>query len=336
MKKKLISLIQILVGLGLIAFIFTNMKNKGDLLEAMRTASRHGVLLTLGIGGFFVCLSTCALRWHLLLKAQGFDLRFRRALALYFVGHFFNAFLFGVTGGDVVKAYFAAVELPEKKTEAVATVFIDRIIGLIALVALTVAIMLARLRFFFAYTQMRYALAFNVALLLVTVGFCFAVLRRNLLEQSAFFRTLAERTAVGGMVGRAYKAFRFCMNRPGLVLKTAALSVVNHVALIVSTFCLGSALEIRMRFLDYFTVFPVINAIAAIPVTPGGLGTREGVSIFLLGVFGVPETRAVLLSLLLYASLLAWSLVGGIVYIGYTLTMGREAVRRIAESGEPS
>ena len=43
---------------------------------------------------------------------------------------FFNAFLLGSTGGDLLKAYYAARETHHKKTEAVVTVFVDRIIGL--------------------------------------------------------------------------------------------------------------------------------------------------------------------------------------------------------------
>jgi uncharacterized membrane protein YbhN (UPF0104 family) len=90
---------------------------------------------------------------------------------------------------------------------------------------------------------------------------------------------------------------------------------------------LGIALEIPLAFTDYLVVFPVINAVAAIPVTPGGLGTREGMAIFLLHVLGVQATDAITLSLLLYASVLAWSLVGGGVYAVYVYTYGR-AIRK--------
>lgn len=322
MKKKLFSFAQLIIGVGLIAFIFYNMKDKGDLADAIRDAAGHWGWLLAGAMGFLVCFLVCALRWKLFLEAQGLHLSFRLVLTYFFVGHFFNSILFGVTGGDVVKAYFAAGESSHKKTEAVTTVFIDRIIGLLALIGLTVVIMTARLPFFLAHKETRLALMFNVAMLVGTVTALFVVFRRNVFDRWAFFRRLGQESMLGRIMARAYAAFHVCLKHPGLLLKTLLLSAANHIMLVVSAFWLGLALEIHVRFLDYLSVFPVINAVAAIPLTPGGLGTREMCAKFLLGVVGVPETRAVTLSLLLYTLMLAWSFVGGIVFLWHTYRRG--------------
>jgi hypothetical protein len=47
------------------------------------------------------------------------------AAEISLVAHFFNSFLLGSTGGDLMKAYYAARETHHKKTEAVMTVFAD-------------------------------------------------------------------------------------------------------------------------------------------------------------------------------------------------------------------
>ena len=69
-------------------------------------------------------------RWRMVLEAQGLHLPFSRATEISFVAHFFNSFLLGSTGGDLMKAFYAARETHHKKTEAVTTVFVDRLIGL--------------------------------------------------------------------------------------------------------------------------------------------------------------------------------------------------------------
>ncbi len=313
MKKKLISAVQLLVGIGLIAFIFLRMDNKGDMLEALRAAARQWPMLLLGVFGF---------RWKLLLDARGLHLPLLRTLQLYFVGHFFNAFLFGATGGDVVKAWFVTREIPGHKTEAVSTVVLDRLIGLAGLVMLTVVVMLIRLPFFLAHEATRWALVFFGGLLLGLVGFIVVTFGHNWLERWSLFQKLEERTAIGKIITRAYNTARGVIREPVLLLNTLALSIANHVVLVGCAYFLARGLDITLSFWSHLTVFPVINAVAAIPATPGGLGTREAAAKFLLGVLEVPETRAVPLSLLLYCAVLFWSLVGGLVYMIYVTRHG--------------
>ncbi len=284
---------------------------------AFRLALTNAHMLAVGILLFGVCLFFCIWRWHLLLKAQGLALPFRRATSLYFVGQFFNSFMPGSVGGDIIKAYFAARRTRHKRTEAVSTIMLDRIVGLLALLALTAAIMAVFLPFFLAHRETRIALAFNLFLLAGAVAGLFVVFRKNLFEHWALFRNLSERTEFGGMINRVYSAFHHCFRHSGLLTRTVALSLGNHLALVFCAYFLSLALATGLSFLDVLKIFPVINAIAAIPVTPGGLGTREGATVFLLGVLGVAPAEAIALSLLLYVTILGWSLVGGAVYCSY-------------------
>ena len=169
MKKKLIPIIQLTVGIALLAFLLWSIRDKGGLAEAVNTAGGHWPLLIAGVLTFGMCLFVVSVRWKVLLAAQGLELSLGRALELYFIGHFFNSFLLGATGGDIVKAYYAARETHHKKAEAVATMLMDRIMGLLALVALVVVIMMIRLKFFLTYTETRVALAFFVGLFAVSL-----------------------------------------------------------------------------------------------------------------------------------------------------------------------
>jgi len=85
-----------------------------------------------------------ALRLHLLLRVQGVTLTVGRAVGLTFLGYFFNNFMLGLTGGDVVKAFYVA-RRTHKRTEAVVTVFVDRVVGLIALALLAAAMVTVNL-----------------------------------------------------------------------------------------------------------------------------------------------------------------------------------------------
>src|SRR6202012_5268834 len=111
-----------------------------DLRQTLCTAHPTALVLSLVL----MCLTILigVVRWRMVLEAQGLHLSWRRATGISFVAHFFNSFLLGSTGGDLIKAYYAARETHHKKTEAVVTVFIDRLIGLWALLLFAAIMMI--------------------------------------------------------------------------------------------------------------------------------------------------------------------------------------------------
>jgi uncharacterized membrane protein YbhN (UPF0104 family) len=52
-----------------------------------------------------------------------------------------------------------------------------------------------------------------------------------------------------------------------------------------------------------------------IPITPGGLGVREGAAVALLPAAGLAPHEAVLVSLASFAASLVWSAAGGVVFV---------------------
>ena len=183
--------------------------------NSFSVAGRNWYYLLAAVACFFGCLSLCAVRWKCVLAAQGLQLTWRETLAIFFIGHFFNAFMFGSTGGDVVKAYYAAKRTGRRKTEAVSTVFIDRVMGLLAMILLTTVTMLVRLRFFLADIRTRYALFFMLWVAFFT-AFVFIIMfaMRRLMDRSPLFRR-ALQTRVGHVFHRVYNSFYLCLTHPG-------------------------------------------------------------------------------------------------------------------------
>jgi glycosyltransferase 2 family protein len=326
MKKKLISLAQLAIGLGLIAFIVCRMQARGDLsklADTLHTAAANWPFLLIGLTIFFFCMVLCMCRWDVLLKAQGVTVPPGRVLVLYFIGQFFNSFLLGSTSGDIIKAYYAAKETSHKKTEVVATIFVDRAIGLLSIIALMVVMMVLRFHFYMAHKETMMAMLFNTALLVGAVGVVVLMLRRDLLERWSIFNRAGPQTRAGPIAQKAYNAFHACLGSRTVVVKTVSLSLVNHVGFVLCSYMLGTAVGIHLAFWDYLAVIPTIAAFTCIPVTPSGLGTREGASIYLLGIFGVPPSQAFMLSILTYFTLIVWAMVGGVIYMVYSYSAGR-------------
>lgn len=326
MKKKLVSLLQLAIGIGILGLIFWKLQRSGDLgklIDAVQTAAANWPFLVVGIVGFGFSLFFCTLRWRCLLEAQDVHLPFSRLFTLYIIGQFFSAFMMGATGGDVAKAYYVATETKHKRAEVISTVFFDRLVGLLALIGLIVVIMLVRIRFFMAHRETQVAMVFNIALLTATVIGLVIVFRRNIFEQWPIFRRIEGKTKLGDVITRVYSSLRLCLNHPGLLSRTLFLSFLNHMTMVTWSMYMGMALDIPVGFIGVLTVVPLINAVGAVPITPGGLGTRETAAIYLMGVLGISAARSVTFSLLCYTAVLLWSLIGGIFYIFYALQRGR-------------
>src|SRR5690606_31531913 len=85
-----------------------------------------------------------ALRWWMLLTCRGVTVTYARALRLTLIGLFFKLCMPGTTGGDVVRAWYAA-RGGGKRGAAVMSIAFDRVTGMVALFLLAALAGLARL-----------------------------------------------------------------------------------------------------------------------------------------------------------------------------------------------
>ena len=76
-----------------------------------------------------------ALRWHLILNAQGVNASIAFLVKSYMVSFFFSNFLPSTIGGDASRVY-DSWRSGNKKVDALVSVFIDRFLGVVALMLL--------------------------------------------------------------------------------------------------------------------------------------------------------------------------------------------------------
>ena len=93
------------------------------------------------------------------------------------------------------------------------------------------------------------------------------------------------------------------------------LSVAVHFTIAVTLFCGGAALgEQRLGFGDYVLTTQVANAVAAVPITPAGLGTRDAVVAALFSGMGAVDEKAGAIPVMFSLSILLWGIIGGGVF----------------------
>lgn len=272
--------------------------------------------VSLGLMGLTILIGV--VRWQRVLRVQGLALPMGRAAGISFVAHFFNSFLLGSTGGDLMKAYYAARETHHKKTEAVVTVLVDRLIGLWAMLLFAGAMMLPNLALLTHHRRLA-ALALIILAMLVACSVILGVafwggVSRRFPRARIFLRRLPRAESIE----RAVEACRQFGRGKRFLFETLALSMVLNAVCVLQLLVIARGLDLNIPVRVLFVVVPMIICISALPITPSGLGVRENLFVWMLAVpeINVPATSALSLSLLAYAGSLFWSLVGGAVYLG--------------------
>ncbi len=267
--------------------------------------------------GMTILLGT--VRWRLVLRAQGLDLSLGRATEISLVAHFFNSFLLGSSGGDLMKAYYTARETHHLKTEAVVTVLADRLIGLLSMLLFASAMMLLNLALLFEYRRLAALAAVVLAMLVAGLALGALSFRGGLSRRWPQTRDWLRRLPKNDLLERALEAARRFAAVPGFFFRTFLISTVVNVFCVAQYWALAWGLGVSLPLPVLLMLVPMIICVAALPITPSGLGVRENLYVWTLTIpaLGVTSTQALSLSLLAYAGSLLWSVVGAGVYVAF-------------------
>ncbi|MEI6563507.1 MAG: lysylphosphatidylglycerol synthase transmembrane domain-containing protein [bacterium] len=316
-RESLILILKLGIAVAVLAYIFNKM-DMSQLRVTLQSTAGHWPWL---LAGFMLCLPPlllCMVRWKMILDAQDMRLGWSRVNSIFFIGLFFNSFMIGPTGGDLVKAYYTARETNHKKTEAVSTVFIDRIIGLLVLALIVGTVILARWNFFMSNSTSRAYAWPTLTACAILLGGGVVAFSVHLFEVFPFMKRWNHIRLVGKVVDtieRVYNAFYVCRANPRLLLRLALTSLAIQLIFVGVGWCVGCAMGMPVAFIDYLSFSPMVGLISAIPLTPGGTGIREFASIQLWSALGIGSDKALLLAFIPYIFMLLWGLPGGLLFL---------------------
>lgn len=249
-----------------------------------------------------------AYRWHELLKVLDVRLPQARTFVLNMVGAFYNTFMPGSTGGDVLKAYYVAKQT-HHRTRAVMSVLVDRIIGLVALVILGGAMALwAALKWGIPQTAQ---VAFASAAILVCTAIGAIIFYVPILRKASGFDFLAGKLPMQRQVAAAIDTLHMYGRRPLLLLWTLLVSFPVHTVVIVTALLCGLAFGLHIPWYFYFTAVPVIVLAGSIPISPQGAGVMEFFAIKLTAPLGATVGEAFALTMSIRLLAILWNLTGG-------------------------
>jgi glycosyltransferase 2 family protein len=313
MKKILITVFQFSVTIAVLYWVYHDPNRRAQMVEAIRNAQYRWVAM--GILAYVVVEVAAAFRWHVLLKVQKISLSLPRLCGLFFIGMFYNQFLPGGTGGDIIKSYYLLKETPDKKAGALLAVVFDRFIGLVALVAITATLIGLRYDFLAQKPETRNLLWLLLILLSTSVAF---LLSTFVISGFKLLHSLPARFPGRDKLIEISAAYHLYARHWRATLVAFVASVVAHLATFTTFLFAAYALGAPVPVVNFFAVMPVERTISALPISFAGIGLREKVlQIMLNGLCGVPEATAILIGSLSFLIILVCCLPGAIVYLFY-------------------
>ncbi len=288
-------------------------------------------LLALGFAILFAVNMVALYRLWLLFLSQGIALPLRDVFRWHFIGNFYNTFLPGLTGGDLVKAFYVIQRTQGRRTAAAVTILFDRVIGIVALAMLAGTVLAFRL----TDPRLREAAIVIYGFLgAFSVGSCLFYSRR--VRRFLRIDRLIEILPLAGVVKRIDEAVFLFRYRKGAVLTAMGLSIFAHSVSILVNYTFGLALGLReVDLAHYFVFVPTIMILSVIPISLGGFGFGEAMYLHFFQAVAPGGTdvgnRAVALSLVMRLSQTLWSLLGGFFLLRGEPRATEEDLRRVAE-----
>lgn len=272
-----------------------------------------------------VTVPVMAWRWQILLRAKRIHMPIAWLTRTYFVSLFAGQFLPAAIGGDAVRA----VELgrrTEDAPEAVASVLIDRLVGVVSLVALALI----------AFALGGHA-AGGVEVVLAEAAFGLAAVAILGLLFSPGLRGLAARFLEPRVEGRQlaagqrfYDALHSYREHRSVLAAVFVLALVVQFARMGTIWMLVKALGLDgpggVQLSEVFAVGPVLFAALILPVSLNGIGVREAVFVYLLRD-STTTSEAFALGVAFFAVGAATALVGALILGLRLVRYGAEAVR---------
>lgn len=236
-NKKLVTALKIIISVVLLYFVFTKIAFE-DVLNTVKKT--HPIYLSIAIIFFILSKVIASFRINLYFHQLRVYLTQLSNLKLYLLGMFYNLFLPGGIGGDAYKGYTIRKQFPIETKKVVAVLVLDRLSGLL-LLFIYACILIT----FLDVNSIRYKEIYAV-LGMVLSSLIFWYLNKKLF---------------GYVLPVFWKAF--------------GLSALVQLFQLMSVLFILKALAIELNTVSYLFIFLVSSIVSVIPLTLGGIGSRE-------------------------------------------------------------
>lgn len=247
-------------------------------------------------------------RWVLLLRSSGTAISTGAAARIFLVSSFVGSFLPAGVGGDAARAY-ALGQRTAQRGAAVASVAVDRILGVVA-IALMGAVGVAIYARRHPDPQVQLVAVSSAATVFVAAAAAVWADRWLRWLPASWHHWSPVRLPL--RIADSVAAYR---NEPRTLFAVFGLSVLVQLLRIVQAYGLGWGLGLTVPFSYYLVFMPIGLLMLLLPISVSGFGVPQAFMVWLLQPQGVPDHLSLALSTLIVLSGLFGNLPGAWLYL---------------------
>jgi glycosyltransferase 2 family protein len=273
--------ISVLVLLLWVGWYWVDWRNVGTTIAHTSPLPLVGCIVIYFVGVWLSCV-----KWRWLLRVQRIDAPLLLLMRWYLVGSLTGTLLPSDVGGDLGRGYLAGRTFGNAVAVA-SSVIAERISGVVALALLAVG----------AWVVMP---SDTAMLLLMGSG----IIGVGSLALGLFFvstKTVLRRWLHGRFAHLGFQVsqtWRYYKGSPAVLAQCVAVSLIFHLLNAFSLWLIVFAIDPADAPLRAMLVMPLVGLLGLLPLTPGGIGIREGSLAVLLVNVGVTADHAVATALL--------------------------------------
>lgn len=250
-------------------------------------------------------------KWQAILKIQGINVSFWRLLKIQSIGIYYGTLTPG-RAGSLFKSLHLKKELNTPAMELTSSVILERLLDFICVCSLA----LVGAFIFVSGTGNRSSnllTAILIVMVIFALGLVVIMNKRYFLFFRRLFNPIIPRKLNDNLDTYIDSFYRRMIKKSDLLYPTF-LTVITWLITYLGGYVIVLSLQIKMSFFIFMCLYALGTIISLIPITVGGLGTREFALIALFQPFGIPKEAAFtisILSFLLYLlplSLFGWVL----------------------------
>ena len=270
--KRNSSILKLTLVISITLIIFYLIFTKIDFWSVVDVLSHANILyLFIALLLLFAIILIIAKRWQVILKTIGYNFHYKECFNLI-MGALPLASITPSKSGDVIKAYYLKDEIPASKT--VGSVITERMLDALILVLFSLIGMIFCKKYELAGVALGILICIIAIFLLARTGFNFRLPMKSSWNDK--FQNIILSTK---LLTKDKKAFSIILS----------YSILIWFISIVQTLIFFYALGINVPLLFTIANIPIAIFIGLIPVTLGGMGTRDAAIIILFSAYAAPS-----------------------------------------------
>ena len=280
--------------IGILLFFYILVKiNLINVLEEIKNVNIYFLLVTLVLLVIMLVIQT--FKWHVIAFFQDIKIPFKESFKINLISNFYGLVTPSKLGAVIRAEYLKKHTKNKNIGKGLFNFIIDKVLD-------TTSVILMAIFFSFVFkdeTNIPIGFFTGLFLVFVLLTLFFIKKERSKVVLGFFYKKFINEK-IKDKTKNTFNSFYEHIPKKRYFILFFLLNLINWLFIYLIYYSIGLSLGIKISFLYYMAILPLGTLVSMIPISIGGLGTREVTLISLFALFNVSSTKVFSMSVINY------------------------------------